>query len=392
MSQETFDVAVVGAGPAGLMAARKAAQTGAEVLLLEKERSLGAKVCGEAVSGSTLADAEIDPSPRFICNRVKGIMVYAPNEEKKVEIYSEELGFSEGFLLEKKLFLQELACQAVQQGAEILVGATVLDVEKNQGLFRLKVKRLGETGEIKCKMLVGCDGVTSLVAKKFFSREGYEVIPCVQYKMVNCRLDDPHVLETYVGHEVAPLGYAWIFPKSESSANVGIGVRGAPAKPYLDKFIAAHPAKFEKARVVEIQAAPVPVGGQIGRVVHGEGVLLCGDAAGQVIPLTGGGIHTSIVAGKIAGEVAGRAAVQGDVDLEEYPRRYAYWSRRIANSLLSLKLIEKLGDSELNQLAEILTGEDIVNLASGFNIEKVGKKLQSHPEFAARLGEALLSG
>lgn len=391
MNRKTFDIVVVGAGPAGLMAARKAAQAGAEVLLLEKERSLGTKVCGEAVSGSTLADAEVNPASSFIRNRVKGIMVYAPNEKKRVEIYSEELGFSEGFLLEKNLFLQELAYRVAAEGAEISVGAEVLGVEKKQN-FALAVKRLGETVKVEGKMLIGCDGVTSLVAKKFFNRGQYEVIPCIQYKMVNCRLEDCHVLETYVGHEVAPLGYAWIFPKSEKSANVGIGVRGAPAKPYLDRFIAAHPAKFDKAKVVEVQAAPVPVGGQISRVVDGGGVLLCGDAAGQVIPLTGGGIHTSIVAGKIAGEVAGRAAVQGDVNLEEYPRGYAYWSRRIANSLISLRLIEKLEDSELNQLAEILTGEDIVDLASGFNVERVGKKLQSYPEFAARLGEALLGG
>jgi digeranylgeranylglycerophospholipid reductase len=207
--------------------------------------------------------------------------------------------------------------------------------------------------------------------------------------MVNCKLEDAHILETYIGREVAPLGYAWVFPKSEDMANVGIGVRGAPAKPYLDRFISTHAEKFHRASIVDVQAAPVPVGGQIKKVAQG-GVMVCGDAAGQVIPLTGGGIHTSIAAGKIAGELVGKAVTQGEVDPIEYPKKYLYWSRRIDNSLLSLRLIEKLEDGELNQLADILTGQDIIDLANGLDIERVGRKLLNVPGFVDRLAEALL--
>ena len=143
--------------------------------------------------------------------------------------------------------------------------------------------------------------------------KNYELIPCIQYKMVNCRIEDASVLEAYVGQDVAPLGYAWVFPKNDETANVGLGVRGAPAKPYLDRFISNHPETFRNASIVEVQAAPVPVGGQIKKVAQ-EGVMVCGDAAGQVIPLTGGGIHTSIAAGKIAGELAGKAVDKARVE------------------------------------------------------------------------------
>ena len=208
--------------------------------------------------------------------------------------------------------------------------------------------------------------------------------------MVNCKLQNPHMLEAYLGREVAPLGYAWMFPKDLEEVNVGIGTRGVPARYYLDRFVKSHPEIFEGANVVEIQAAPVPVGGEVREVV-GDGILLCGDAAGQVIPLTGGGIHSSIVAGKIAGEVAGEAIEEG-VDLDEYPKRYSSWSKRISNSLKALRLIERLSDSELNQLAGVLTGEDIVDLANGMNLRRVGKKLLRHPRFAVRLARSLLKG
>ena len=386
---ENYDVVVIGAGPAGLMAARKASGTGASVLILEKEKALGTKVCGEATSGSTLKDAEIEPSPRFIANSVRAISVHAPDESKQVEIFSEELGFSEGYILEKAIFLRELASVAVKDGAEIWVRSEARDIAPVQGGYNVAVNKFGQSISVKAKVLIGCDGINSLVAKKFFKREGYEIIPSIQYKMVNCNLGDVNTLDFYLGQKVAPLGYAWIFPKSGDKANVGIGIRGAPAKPYLDRFIANHPEKFENARIVEVDAAPVPIGGQIRKVVHGN-ILLCGDAAGQVVPLTGGGIHSAIIAGRIAGEVGGKGALSGELDPKEYPVKYRYWKSRIDKSLTVLRLIEKLTDPEFNQLAEILTGQDIIDLANGMNVERVGKKLLDHPHFAERLAEALL--
>lgn len=384
----SFDVVVVGAGPAGLMAARKAAEKGSSVLLCEKDPALAMKPCGEAVSGSTLKDAEIQPSPKFIANRIKGFMVYAPDESKRVEIWSEELGFGEGYILEKPLFLRALASKAARAGVEIWMRAEVLGLEKEAEGFKLAVKRLGEDTYVRARILIGCDGVNSLVAKTFFERRGYEVIPCIQYKMVGCRLEEPQVPAAYVGREVAPKGYVWVFPKSEEEANVGVGVRGAPAKPYLDRFIEKHPSIFGKAKIVEVGAAPVPISGQINRI-HRENVMLCGDAAGQVIPLTGGGIHSSIMAGKIAGELAG-GVIAGETSLAQYPKLYSTWSDRIYRSLTALRLIENLDDQDLNMLAEILTGQDIIDLANGFDLARVGAKLSQHPAFAERLGKALL--
>ncbi len=390
MASLSFDVVVVGAGPAGLMAGRKAAERGANVLIVEKEHRLGAKPCGEAVSASTLKDAEIQPSPKFIANKVRGFIVYAPDESKRVEILSEDLGFGEGYILEKPIFLRFMAAKAAEAGAQIWMRCEVKAVQRRSGGgFKLALNRFGENLTVEARYLLGCDGVASLVAQTFFERRGYEIIPCIQYKMVGCRLGEPELPAAYVGREVAPKGYVWVFPKSEEEANVGVGVRGAPAKPYLDRFIERHPEMFGKARIVEVGGAPVPISGLIPKF-HGEDLMLCGDAAGQVIPLTGGGIHSSIMAGKIAGELAGRAAVEGGVRFVDYPKRYAFWSNRIYRSLTALRLIENLSDEDLNMLAEVLDGRDIVDLANGFDLARVGSKLLKYPAFAERLGKALL--
>ncbi|MEM2865596.1 MAG: NAD(P)/FAD-dependent oxidoreductase [Candidatus Hadarchaeales archaeon] len=386
--QQEYDVIVVGAGPAGLMASRKAAEAGASTLLLERENSLGKKPCGEAVSVSTLEDAGVKGG-RFIRNRVEIFRVHAPDERKYVDILSRKLGTA-GYVIEKGLFLKELAYLAVKRGVEMRMGSPVLDLRRVEGWWEVLVKQGAERRKFRGKIVIGCDGVNSVVAGKALRVKKPEVIPCFQYKMVNCGVEDPHTLEVYLGKEVAPGGYVWLFPKDGGEANVGIGVRGAPAKPYLDRFLSSHPELFGGAGVVEVGAAPVPVGGEVERVV-GEGVMVCGDAGGQVIPLTGGGIHSSVVAGKMAGEVAGEA-VKGGRELQEYPRRYEEWSERISRSLKVLRLIEKLSDKELNQLADLLTGQDVVDLANGTNLKRVGRKLLRHPHFALRLARGLLGG
>jgi digeranylgeranylglycerophospholipid reductase len=383
-----YDVIVVGAGPAGLMASRRAAEEGAATLLLERENSLGKKPCGEAVSISTLKDAGVR-GRKFIRNRVEIFRVHAPDEKRYVDIHSRKLGTA-GFVIEKALFLKELAFLAVRRGVEVRVGTPLLDLRREEGGWKVLVRAGGERRTLRGKILIGCDGVNSVVARRTLGSRNQEIIPCFQYKMVNCGVEDPHTLEVYLGREVAPGGYVWVFPKDGGEANVGIGVRGAPAKPYLDRFLSSHPELFGRAGVVEAGAAPVPIGGQLERVV-GEGVMVCGDAGGQVIPMTGGGIHSSLVAGGLAGEVAGKA-VRGEAVLEEYPRRYGEWSERISRSLKVLRLIEKLSDGELNQLAGILTGQDVVDLANGTNLKRVGRKLLRHPRFALRLARGLLGG
>src|SRR2546430_17094322 len=142
--------------------------------------------------------------------------------------------------------------------------------------------------------------------------------------MVDCELEDESSLEIFIGHKKAPAGYLWIVPKGKGTANVGIGLKGSGAKLLLDKFLQDHPKVFGNAKIERSQAAPVPVGGEIEEYVMAN-MMLCGDAAGQVIPLTGAGVYPTPVAGKIGRADAGKAAREGDVGsktLPEYHERF----------------------------------------------------------------------
>ena len=383
-----YDVMVVGAGPAGLVAARIVSSRGFKVAVLERERHLGVKPCGEAASRQTIEDASVSPSTDFISQEVKCAKIHAPNG-KSVSI-KESAGV--GYIMNKALFLQHLAEKAAEEGADIYMNQAVTDLKRGEGV--IKVKTTG--AEHQSSLIFGADGFASTVSRNLGleKRGNREIIPCLQYLVANCDLDDLHATEFYLGRDTAPLGYAWIFPKGKKMANVGIGVRGAPAKPYLDKFLKEHRVIFAKARVIGIEAAPVTINGLLEEIVD-DNVMLVGEAAGQVIPLTGGGIHSSIVGGKMAGETAVKALEEENLsrnNLMRYVERYnERWGKRIRDSLRVLRVIETLSDDDLNELADILEPQDILDLANGLDIARVGRKFLRHPLFSLKIAKALLS-
>jgi digeranylgeranylglycerophospholipid reductase len=382
------DVVVVGAGPAGLTAARVISRRGFNVAILEKERRLGVKPCGEAVSKKTLDTAAVAPSKDFIVQEITRASVYAPNG-RNISIEDES---GAGYILNKTLFLQHLAEKAAEAGAHIYMNQAAVDVTRGDDMIKVETK--GE--EWQAPLLLGADGFSSVVSRRlvFEKARARTLIPCLQYVMVNCNLDDSHTTSFYLGRNVAPLGYVWVFPTGRRKANVGIGVRGSPAKPYLDRFIKEHPTLFSKAEIIGVEAAPVTISGILERVVD-DNVMLVGEAAGQVIPFTGGGIHSSITAGTMAGETAVKALEAENLSrgrLRKYAERYdEHWGKRIRDSLKALHVIERLNDDDLNALVDILEPQDIINLANGSDITAVARKFLRHPLFGLKIAKALLT-
>lgn len=385
---DIYDVAVIGAGPAGVMAAWTAARDGAKTILLERETSAGRKPCAEGILSEVLDDAELSPQPEFVASKIAGAFLYPPDEKKRVRVGGG------GYILDKPAFLKALAERAAAGGAEVLYGARVDRVSREDELVRAEGIRDSQPFSLKARVVVGCDGTSSVLARQFFPRKNYPVIAAFQYDMIGCHLEDESSLEIFIGHKKAPCGYIWIFPKGKGTANVGIGLKGSGAKALLDKFIQDHPTVFGESKIERSQAAPVPVGGEVEDYVTSN-MMLCGDAAGQVIPLTGAGIHTSIVAGKIAGEVAGKAARERDVGSERlstYRKRFeAIWGDRISNSLRALESFERFSDDELNIITDFLEGQDLIDMAHGLSPSRAVGLMLRHPILAMKVAHQLMS-
>jgi digeranylgeranylglycerophospholipid reductase len=182
--------------------------------------------------------------------------------------------------------------------------------------------------------------------------------------MVGVKVESTRMLEFYLGNKLAPGGYAWVFPKGEGYANVGIGVLASrvemPPIEYLKRFVEKMP-NLARGKVVEINAGGVPVCGPMKQTVKSN-VVVVGDAARQVNPLTGGGIDSSMRAGTTAGEVAARAIKDGDVSekrLREYEKRWKEsFGERLQRYLKAKEVLLSLSDEELDKLASAVSKVD----------------------------------
>jgi digeranylgeranylglycerophospholipid reductase len=363
------DIVVVGAGPAGSLAARTAAENGAQVILLEEHLEVGQPVyCAEGLSLNGLKDAGVEPRPPIVCQEITKARVYAP-DMNFVELTSSDW---RGFTLNRDVFDRTLSENAVRAGAELMTGTRATGIIRD-GDTVTGVEAISDGGplRVKAKVVIGADGHASVVRKTAGFRRWFpDVCTCAQYRLGGLSLDEPEVNDFLLGSKIAPGGYAWIFPKSGQVANVGLGVRrihSAPPIEYLKKWVSSDP-RFKDAEIQLVNGGICPVSGNLDKTVD-NGVILCGDAAGQLIPMTGAGVHSGVEAGKMAGETAARAIEEGDVSavrLSEYERLFEdYWGKRIRDSRRVLEMLDKFSDENLNTLAKVITHEDVLNLANG---------------------------
>jgi digeranylgeranylglycerophospholipid reductase len=379
------DLLVVGAGPGGTSTALSAVKKGGKVLIIDRKTHVGIPVhCGEALGKTGPSIAEIEVPKNAVINPIRGFRIYSPNLTK-VDYAKPE---PDGYIIDRRIFDKELLAKACEAGAEALVGVNVTEfLYKNDQISGIVGRRFGEKIEIEAKVVVGADGVNSTIAKLSGLRKNVkikDIESCAQYEMVNVKIDDTDLLEFYLGKQVSPRGYVWVFPKSENRANIGLGIGGGlgekTAYEYLQDFIKHNPRGkeiCENAKVIEFRVGALPMGGPNPKNVL-DNLMLVGDAAGQVHPITGGGMGYAIVCGSIAGEVATDAITEEDTSEEAltlYEERWQEKYMKEFQQMLNLqKLLAEAEDSLLDKLAQTLTGQNVVELTAG---KKVGVFLKA---------------
>ena len=381
-----YDVVVVGAGPAGSIAARDIAKGGFSVLVVEKKQEIGTpKRCAEGINYDGLKNVGIEPDPAWAKSNIKGVAVYSP-KDKRIDLKWDR---GMGCVLERKIFEKFLAREAIKAGARYMVKTRAKGVIKNNGrISGIIADFMGDEFTVNSRLVIAADGVDSLIAKS----AGINTLNKLtdyhsgfQYEMAGLKNYDDNLLYIYFGNDVAPKGYVWIFPKGKGTANVGIGILakessdGKRAKDYLDEFIENHPRIFESASPVEINAGGVPVSSAVENFVS-DNFMIIGDAAQQVNPIHGGGIAIAMDSAKIAAQIAHEALKDNDLSNENLKRYEEIWHNSVGvkmKKLLKLRMaLEKLTDDDLELLADVLSGEDIIKLTQGkykFFLKMLGK-------------------
>ncbi len=349
------DIVVVGGGPAGSMAAQFAAREGASVLLLEKDREIGIPVrCAEGISKIGLT-SHFEPKPEWITRNIKGLMLYPPSG-KKINVSSNQVGY----ILDRKRFDYDLAQMAAAQGADIQTRAYVHDlVWQNDTVDGVRVRLPSRDLTIRCKIVIGADGVESRVGRwaGIDTRARLKDIETCMQATVSGIDIDPDLIHFFFSQKGAPGGYTWIFPKGEDSANIGLGISGEHARhhsayEHLKFFL---DEQFPHASVLTWVAGAVPCSKPLVELVKNR-VMLVGDAAHQVNPLSGGGISAALYAGKIAGMTAGQAVRSKDLShqrLSQYEKQWREKNEKRMNRYYRLKeFIYTINDDEFERIAD----------------------------------------
>lgn len=301
------DVLVVGSGPAGGVAAKYAAEKGANVTIIERRPEVGVPVrCGELIpsneeimnmfpnAGDISSVFDIPKNLRL--REIEGIKLIDPKKRETLFDFT-------GYTTDRDEFDKYLVSEAVKEGAELVTNCFFKRIENGRAITSM--------GEIEYKVLIGADGPGSRVAKSLGLPKNNNPYPAVTAQATGDF--EPYVQMFFGG--IAPGAYSWIIPK-KGQANIGVGFSPKFANgtlgEYFDKFKVMHDFQV----TTKLEGKFVPSEGMVSKLVSDNGMLV-GDSAGQVISVNGGGVPLALIAGKICGEVAGDNVVSGR-DLMDY--------------------------------------------------------------------------
>jgi digeranylgeranylglycerophospholipid reductase len=359
-----IDVLVVGAGPAGAVAAlaAKSAAPELDVALLERDHNVGSPVrCAEGVGDAGLREFAdpTDPDADWAARKITRVIFLAP-DDTEVKVAERDVGW----ILDRSRFDAHLAAQAEAAGAEVLVGTEATGMSRNgDGRWHVQVKSSGRDETYRVRVVIGADGVEAMVGRwaGLDTRvPARDMESCAQYVLQGIDFD-PDAIYLQFGDRIAPGGYAWVFPKGVGVANVGLGLvalkaDGRNAREYLDAWIAR---RYPGAACTGHTVGGVIVHTTV-KQTYTDGVMIAGDAAHMINPLSGGGIVNAMKAGRLAGRTAAAAIRAADTSARRLSAYHHAWMDLLGNDHLKYYRIkhalEDLDDSFFNGLARTVNG------------------------------------
>jgi len=351
------DILVVGAGPAGAVAAwqAKLAAPELDVVLLERDRAVGAPVrCAEGVGDAGLREFANPDGADWVSRRITDVILESPDDTQVVLANS-----GLGWILDRTRFDAYLAAQAAAAGAAVLVGAEATAMSRNgDERWHVRVTERGREDLYRARIVIGADGVETMVGRwaGLDTRvPARDMESCAQYVLQGIDFN-PNAIYLQFSNAIAPGGYAWIFPKGVGIANVGLGLvalktNGHNARQYLDDWVAR---RFPSGVRTGYTVGGVIVHTTI-KKTYAAGVLVAGDAAHMINPLSGGGINNAMKAGRLAGCTAAAAVREHDTTERRLASYHKAWMEVLGEDHLKYyrlkQALEHMDDAFLNSLA-----------------------------------------
>jgi digeranylgeranylglycerophospholipid reductase len=343
------DVIVVGAGPAGSIAASTLAQAGRSVAVLDWRTNLGDKLCTGIIGAE--CHKRFPPLDEHIHKGAKAVTIVSP-DGRRYNIARDE---TQGFIIDRVAYVASLAQNAREAGAEFDLGQRVTSITvADDGVTVLASGDGGRTSH-RARLLIIASGFGSPLLSMVGLRDNGNQPHMVgsQAEVIANDLEDT---EVYLGQAIAPGSFGWLVPVAGSRALVGL-VSRQELNGHMDRFIST---LQQDGKVGEIVKQPKRWGIPLKPLArtYGDRVLVAGDAAGMAKPTTGGGIYYALLSGELAAETAGEALAADDLSarqLRAYEKRWkALFGKEMRVGYMARMLFESLGDSQLDRLLDTL--------------------------------------
>ncbi len=288
MSNATHDLVIVGGGFAGMACAKVAAEQGLRTLVMERKPWPGRRVHTTGILVRELAEFW-DP-PARLCRRIEGIRLYGPGG-RSIDLHSSGYYF---LATDTAALVEWHRRQAIDAGAAVRFGCAYRRARLSQDTYTIN------EDDLRTRYLVGADGARSTVAADQHLGCNRQFLFGVEAELPPVPEVDPDFLHVFLDGELAPGYIGWVVP-GVGMTQIGLGCR-MPSQLDLHGFLRRMAGCFGVSlpKPLGFRTGRIPCGGMV-RPWHQAGILLLGDAAGTVSPLTGGGIHPAIALGQMAG-------------------------------------------------------------------------------------------
>lgn len=352
---------IIGGGPSGSTMATHVNDI--DSVIVEEHTAVGSPIQCTGLVHPRVVD--MASASETILNTITGFKLFFPGG-RVLEVSSND---PKALAIDRKQFDEILSDHAIENGSKLLVSHRFEGFKRVGNALKVHLSSSDGPRYMNTSLLVGADGYKSMVGKSAGLNACRETVRGIQTELDIC-LEEQDKVEVYIGNNIAPGFFAWVLPCGERT-RVGLCVSrkyGTPNQ-YLTTFLKRR--GLDKAKRVELNAGVIPIGPPKKTVT--DNILLIGDAAAQVKPLSGGGLFLGMRSAKKAAKVAMNSIAEEDFSERSLSNYEGAWrselGKEIERGILMRKVFTSMSDKKLDKIGEIMDRDDVKEILATGDID-----------------------
>jgi len=328
------DVVIIGGGPIGCAVGKGIAKEGYKVLILEEHPEIGKPShCAGLISNEVISLGEVGED--VILNKINGANIYA-YDNTRLSFMGDDVY---AVVVDRVLFDKKMSQQAEKNGAEILLNARAIMVERKDKMVDVVFIKDNIEERVRTPLVIGADGAYSNVAKWLGLPLPPEIIYAFQIE-AEFPSNSLNQVDVLIDDNISPGWFSWITPVSKDCIRIGIGItKRENPRDYFERLCSKWEVLkgFKENNIRKVMAGLIPIG--FINKSYTDNVMLIGDAACQLKPLSGGGLYLGLISADICSKVAVEAFKDGNFSESMLSKYHKTWVKSVGKEIsLGLRL------------------------------------------------------